>query len=238
MRNYYPLINSMGSGAIPSTLNTDLYAVYKAENNANDSLSTYNGSAIGGVIYTTGKSGNSFDLNGTTGYINIGDVMDVGLYSWTYSMWFNANTLSGYQTLFSKTIAAGLEGRIWGLINNNKIEFALQVSSSNIIISTNNTILSNTWYNVIFILDRSDKLKIYLNGALQSTTDLGSINNMNSYPVVNYNTNCPFRIGTYTASDNTTPTSLFSGKIDEFNVWNRVLTGSEITELQTKYYPY
>jgi hypothetical protein len=85
-------------------------------------------------------------------------------------------------------------------------------------------------------------LKIYLNGTIQTTTDLSSINNMNSYPVVNYNNNCPFRIGSYTSADNTTPSALFNGQIDAFNAWNRVLTQSEITELYNsgngKQYPY
>ena len=57
------IIGSSG-GVLPSTLLTNLYAVYKAENNANDSLGTYNGTAQGGLTYTTGKSGNAFVFNG------------------------------------------------------------------------------------------------------------------------------------------------------------------------------
>lgn len=240
MRNYYPLINSMGSGAIPSTLNTGLFAVYKAENNANDSLSTYNGTAYGGLTYTTGKDGNGFNFNGTTSYVDMGDVMDIGTSSWTYSMWFNATNAFFTQTVFSKTIAAGVRGRIWVQIDNNKLLFGFDADATNVIIveTPSLSILANTWYHAVFVLDRNDKLKLYLNGSLVSLTTTNGTNNLTSYSATNYNTNNPFRIGVFTNSDNISASQFYNGKIDEFNVWNRVLTTTEITELQTKYYPF
>jgi hypothetical protein len=240
MRNYYSLINGMGSGTIPSTLNNGLYAVYKAESNANDSFSTYNGTALGGLTYTTGKNGNAFNLNGTTSYIDMGDVMDIGTSSWTYSFWFNANDVVTNQMLFSKSLAGSSTGRLWCALENNRIKWNFQADGSNIINTemSLSTIGLNTWYNVVLVLDRADKLKIYINGSLQTLTVTGGTNNLIPYSATNYNTNHPFRIGSYTASDNTTPVVFFNGKIDEFNIYNRVLTATEITELQTKYYPF
>jgi hypothetical protein len=91
-------------------------------------------------------------------------------------------------------------------------------------------ITNNTWYHVVLVLDRTDKLKMYINGGLYPVT-VGGTNNLIPYASTNYNTTHPFRIGSYTSSDNTTPIIFFNGKIDAFNAWNRVLTQSEITEL-------
>ena len=232
----YGIISSSG-GFIPSTLNNDLIALYKAESNTNDSLSTYNGSALGGLTYTTGQSGNAFSFNGTTSYVELGDVMDLGLTSWTYSFWFNASAITDYTVLFSKGLAGSLIGRVLSYFESGKLVlFCQPEGGTNSTIATTTTISTNTWYHVTCVVDRADKLKIYLNGTLENGAS--SNNNLALYPTSNFNNSSPFRIGAFTAADNTTPTYFFNGKIDEFGVWNRLLTTTEITELQTKYYPF
>lgn len=240
LNNHVPTLRATamkGVGGIPSTLMNNLIAVYKAESNANDTIGSYNGTATGGVTYTTGKSGNAFDFNGTTAYVNMGDVMDIRFSSWTYSFWFNANATTNYTTLFGKTIAASSTGRVISFFEGGKLVFFCQPEGgTNIQVATTTTISTNTWYHVTCVLDRADKLKIYLNGTLDNGT--ASNNNLIPFASGDLNNTCPFRIGAQTASDNTTPIAFLNGKIDEFNVWNRVLTTTEITELQTKYYPY
>jgi len=61
----------LASSGAKSTLLNNLFAVYKAESNANDSLGVYNGTANGGVTYSAGKSGNAFTFNGTTAYVSL-----------------------------------------------------------------------------------------------------------------------------------------------------------------------
>lgn len=238
LNNHVPTLRAAmggGGGGIPSTLMNDLIAVYKAESNANDTLGTYNGTATGGVTYTTGKSGNAFSFNGTTSYVELGDVMDLGLTSWTYSFWFNASDITG--VLFSKGLAGSLIGRVISYFESGKLVlFCQPEGGTNSTIATTTTISTNTWYHVTCVVDRTDKLKIYLNGTLENGAS--SNNNLALYPTSNFNNSSPFRIGAFTAANNVDPISFSNGKIDEFNVWNRVLTTTEITELQTKYYPY
>ena len=238
--SYYRLISSMNK-TVPSTLPTGLVSVYKAESNANDSLGTNHGTALGGLTYTTGKSGNAFTLNGITTYVDMGDVLDVGLNSWSYSMWFNTALSTTYQDLFAKSLAAGLTGRFAAYLQNDKVKFFLETSGGVAFIETVNSISINTWYNVVYVVDRTSVLDIYLNGTLQSVNRTGILN-IAPYSASNFNTNCPFRIGCYTASNNITALPSFNGKIDEFGIWNRVLTATEITELYNagtgKFYPY
>jgi len=173
----------------------------------------------------------------------MGDVMDTGLSSWSYSMWFNTNNDVASQVLFSKALAASSNGRIWSEFYNNRVVFGFQAEVTNVLVTEMNTstLSANTWYHLVVVLDRSDKLKIYLNGTLQGLTVTSGTNDLTPY-TTNYNNTHPFRIGAYTASDNTTPIAFFNGKIDEFGAWSRVLTSTEITELYNsgtgKFYPY
>ena len=198
----------------------------------NDALGTNNGTAQGGLTYGVGKVGTAFQFNGTNAYVSMGDVMDVGTSSWSYSFWFNTPNAAPNQMVFSKSLAGSSIGRVWSSVENNRVFFNFQADSSNIITiqMAASNITNNTWYHVVLVLDRTDKLKMYINGGLYPVT-VGGTNNLIPYASTNYNTTHPFRIGSYTSSDNTTPIIFFNGKIDAFNAWNRVLTQSEVTEL-------
>ena len=234
----------ISSSTLQTTLLTNLVAAYKAESNSNDSLGTYNGSALGGVTYTTGKSGNAFTFNGTTAYVDMGDVMDIGTNSWTYSFWFNPTQAFFTSILFGKTIAAGVRGRVIGLIDNYKLQIIFDADATNVIIveTPASSIAINNWYHAVIQIDRTDKFKLYLNGSAITLTTTNGTNNLTPYTATNYNTNNPFRIGAGTSADNTTPATFYSGKIDEFGIWNKVLTETEVTQLYNtgtgKFYPY
>jgi len=98
------------------------------------------------------------------------------------------------------------------------------------------------WSHLVFVIDRSDNVKIYRNGVVTTPTIVSGTNNLTPYISSNYNTSNPFRIGATTASNNTTAVNFFSGQIDAVGIWNRVLTPTEITELYNsgngKQYPY
>ena len=237
-------IVSSGGVVIPSTLINNLISYYKAESNVNDSLTTNNGTAQGGLTYSAGKSGNAFNLNGTNAYVELGDVMDVGTSSWSYSTWFNTSQSFFTSFLFGKTIAAGVRGRVISLIDNQKIQIIFDADASNVIVveTPATSILPNIWYHAVIQIDRTDKIKLYLNGSAVTLTTTNGTNNLAPYSATNYNTNNPFRIGSGTSADNVTPSQFYSGKIDEFGIWNRVLTQLEITDLYNagtgKFYPY
>jgi hypothetical protein len=216
-----------------STLWNSVYAVYNAENNANDALNTYNGTPMGGLTYGVGKVGNAFNFNGTTSYVQLGDVMDVGLSSWSYSFWFKANVDHAEAAFFSKSYSGTGAGRLFAFVKNYTLSITFTPTSTGVITvqTPANSILKNNWYHIVCVLDRNDKIKAYINGVLQTLTTTAGTNNLTSYVATNYNTNNPFRIGCYTSSNNTTPVLFFNGQIDAFNVWNKVLNQTEITEL-------
>ena len=200
-------------------------------NNGTRPATTLSG-GVPGPSFTTGKIGKAFNFDGVNDFIELGDVMDLGLSSWSYSMWFNVSNTNN-NMLFSKTILASNYGRIWAGTNASKVYFAFQIDSpnSNIVVETTTNINTNTWYHVTFVFDRNDKMQVYLNGVLSNLNTTSGTNNLTYYSSWNINTNNPFRIGAFTTADNVGTTANFTGKIDAFSVWNRVLTSTDVTDL-------
>jgi hypothetical protein len=219
-----------------TTLNTNLYSVYNAENNANDSFGSRNGTAQGGLTYGVGKVGNAFQFNGTNSYVDCGDNFDLGLSSWTYSFWTIPTSLSGLRTFFSKSVYGPMDGRFYAFANGDLFTVGMQVATvggtPNIIeIRANSNVIPTSWTMMTIVFDRSDKIKCYFNGNQIAMTTITGTNNLSPYSAINYNTSAPFRIGAYTAFDGVTPMLFAQNKMDAFNIWNRALTQSEITEL-------
>jgi hypothetical protein len=103
LNNHVPTLKAtvMKGGAALSPLLTGLFAVYKAESNANDSLGLNNATAVGGLTYIAGKSGNGFKFNGTNAQVLIGDGA-MNKNTFTYAFWVKMPTTSvGYGIIFS-----------------------------------------------------------------------------------------------------------------------------------------
>jgi len=218
------IIGSSG-GAIPSSLNTNLYAVYKAESNANDSLGVYNGTAQGGLTYSAGKSGNAFQFNGTNSYVSIPNTtahLDfTGDFS--ISLWVNYNTTAAsIEVFFANLKPGGTFGSGYVLYTDStQMYFDMRSQSVNNSLSIPFVASSNTWYHFVATRKRSTESKVYINGTLQS----GVYPYLN--PTVNqtYQTNQEYRVGSFSSAS----PLLSNIKIDELNIWNKVLTSTDGT---------
>lgn len=230
-------IVSSSGGLPPSTLLTNLYAVYKAENNANDSLGTYNGTAQGGLTYTTGKIGTAFNFNGSNSYVNFPTDSWNGTINsdFSVSVWVNFADPSDQQSIISNlnSINGGNYG--WEIrMVSGQPQFRLYLYYS---IEVNSSVYfsPNTWYNVVITRKKGSRMSIYINGVLSYELNYSSdpVFNSTYYPsigVLKLN-NTTFY---YYLKNNT--------KVDAVNIWNKELTATEVTELYNagagKFYPY
>lgn len=232
------IISSSG-GLPPSTLLNNLYAVYKAENNANDSLSTYNGTAQGGLTYSTGKSGNAFTGNGVNAYVGLPNNSFNFTNDFSISMWVNLTDIAGNQDLFCNSDIVGGsvdEGyRLSFRGSTNFIRFSIYGGSIVNLDTTTSAIPLNTWTNIVITRKANTASKIYLNGNL-SVSNTSAVN-----PV--YTGSFAPSIGVYKTTTTSYLTNLLSlnSKIDEINIWNKELTSIEVTDLYNsgtgKFYP-
>ena len=197
------------------------------------SYNGYNGTMMNGVGYTA-SNGGALTFDGLNDYVNFGDVLDMGTKSYTINMWIKLNSNSSiYQTFLSKALAGQQNYRFAVGINNyNKLYAFLQgntsaTSGSDVTPSGTISLPLNTWFMATFIFDRSSSISMYYNGVNDVLTSSGVISQWNG---LNFQSNNPFRIGSYTAADNTTPNSMTSGSIGITQIYDRVLSQSEITQ--------
>ena len=221
----------------PSSLLTSVYAVYKAENNANDSLGAYNGTAQGGLTYTAGKIGNAFQFNGTNAYVSLPNTSSQFNFTgdFSVSMWFRSSNLSTSRYAIGNYKSGGAYGYGWQLYYSVAGGFAFDLRNGNNInqVRKIQVIGTNVWHHVVAVRKMGQIHKLYVNGvdSLALQTD-GNVNN-----IAGYTANQPMNLG---GLSDVNVASLCD--LDGVNMWNRTLTQSEITELYNsgngKQYPF
>lgn len=216
-----------------STLLNNLYAVYKAENNANDSFGTNNGTAQGGLTYASGINGNSFVFNGTNAYVSLpnNSLNPTGDFSISFLVKFNS-VASTYINLIENYYAPSSNRYGYSIyLQSGKIRFATYNGSIANIAQSTNTFVINQWYNIILSKKTSTAPKLYINGVSDNFSQvLGDVTNN-----IVYNSLCKSLFG---VDFDTSYNSYLNGYLDEIYFYNKELTSTEITELQTKYYPF
>lgn len=244
------IISSSG-GLPPSTLLTDLYAVYKAESNANDSLGIYNGTAQGGLTYTAGKSGNAFAFNGTNAYVSLPDNSMNLTGDFSVSMWVYPTSGLTQSLVDNLAYTNGVVYKGWQLDINNisgaqsgKITFNIPQGASSSVFTGwqfNTTALTNNAWNHI-LLTRVSGVNTFcwVNNISQGYTLSGTGANIATDP--SYHTTQYVTIGAFKQLSGAVSNYMKSGgMIDELNIWNRQLTSTEITDLYSsgtgKFYP-
>jgi hypothetical protein len=172
-----------------------------------------------------GLNGGSIVFDGSNDYITIGDKLDLGLDSYTFSCWFKLNSVSGYQCIFSKSIADYATNRYALYIDNNKLKSFMQgdLTSGDVDFPSALTLTTNTWFHITSVYDRSGTLKLYVNGVLDTSQAISQWQN------VNIQTSYTFKIGAY-ASPGDAPTFFTNGNITSFLAYNRALSALEVMQ--------
>ena len=226
-----------GKGILPSSLLTNIYAVYRAENNTNDSLGIYNGIGQGGLTYTTGKSGSAFLANGINAQILMPDG-SFNISNFTYAMWVNVPSIFvPFSVLFSNF--SNVNGNFQG------IRICLEGTLYRIDIYTGNTttylqaqtgLFTVGNYDLIVFTNSANSHKFYKNGSL-------IYNNTSTYNVAYESSNHPsFLIEDRPSGTQYNYPAPSGVIIDECYVWDRQLTDVEISDFYNsgigKYYPF
>ena len=201
---------------------TQSTALYRFEDNANDTASS------------TGKFNKGGVFNGTNSAIDLptGD-LGIGTNDFSISLWFNsADITQNDQSLFwfqhyqsPIRIGAALSQSAYG--GDGDIRFYCTISGTGTNANSNSDIFSsNTWYHVVFVKSSTSGMAVYVNGSstpvATNTGATGAVNN-------NISSNGKNTIGTYTSS--TAHLLFFNGKIDQFRTFNKALSTSEIATL-------
>jgi parallel beta-helix repeat protein len=202
-------------------------AHYAAEKSANDSVGTNNGTLQGTANYaTTGVSGDAFSFDGS-GYVRVPDSSSLQLADapFSVSLWFNTSTLASDQILFSKGVSDANEEYTVSLGADGGIYWDYGGGQAYVFSPT--SVVANQWYQLTVTYDptTSPRGAIYLNGVGQAITSSSTgphiVNSGSDLFIGTQNAGTPYYVGR----------TSFHGLIDEFGIYKRGLSASEITNL-------
>lgn len=157
----------------------------------------------------------------TSNYVNSGWNMNLGMSSWTISLWFNNIPASGTNYLFGNDITTSFRCFTNGAAGTGNI--TLRANNFNNVNVTGVLPGANV---VHFVYDSaSTTVKTYVNGVFQSTT---------SQSALNLSASVVFKVGGYG-----TATAIGVGwLLDEFRVYKRALDSTEIARTWNHTLPY
>lgn len=186
------------------------------------------GTLVNSPTYSS-TNGGSIVFNGSTNYVELGDVLDLGTNDMTINAWVSLNTAfssAGY--IVSKARAAGQNYRFGFYVDSTKriATFFQGNGGADIAPLGNDVLLTNTFYMVTTVISRSSGISMFVNSNIQSLTGSSTISQWNS---LDFQSNNPFRIGSYTAADNVSVSVPFNGNVSNVQLYNRALTRDEIT---------
>ncbi|MFL6531445.1 MAG: LamG-like jellyroll fold domain-containing protein, partial [Chthoniobacterales bacterium] len=197
-----------------------------ANNNTNDLIGSNNAVLQSGATYGTGEVGQAFNLvnapNATSGqYVNVATPvgLPVGNAARTVEMWFiTATTLTTSPNAALIQYGTATTEKSFGLVFTATNPGKLYFNGSGDDLAGTTTVLPGQWYHAAVTYDGA-AVRLYLNGQLEGTKPTPSLNT-----ALDAN---GLTIGLRPA------TSVFNGKIDEVQIFNRALTQAEI---QATYY--
>jgi hypothetical protein len=171
------------------------------------------GTLVGATWTTTGKYGRAVVLNGSTHYVRV-DAPSAPTGNFSWMVWANPTTLSGWRGLL-EIQTSGSAG----------VELALDAgrpqvwSNGQLRLTATGVLAVNTWTHLA-ITRAGSTLTVYVNGV--------SVGTATETAAFSWST-CPFLIGVDADSGCTgLLNGQFAGQLDEFRLYNRALSPTEI----------
>jgi YVTN family beta-propeller protein len=188
-----------------------LIALWRAENNALDSIGSNHGTAQNGATFATGKYGQGFSFDGNDDYINVPYTSSLDVQnSLTIAAWINSTNNNSQ----NRGIAGKAGGYQLYVEAGGHVVFGFNNGSWTLLHSAI-TIPENIWVHVAGTFNAATgSLQLYINGMLDA--------NFTTTERLSPNVN-PVMIGGFGIYG-----SPFSGRIDDVAIYNRALTATEI----------
>ena len=210
-----------------STLLNGLQVYYKLENLTDSSGNSLTLTNHGTVTFTAGKVNNAANfVSASSQYLSHANATayQMGTGDFSYAFWVKF-TESTARALLDYGISGSSAGYAVDTVNIGGSSMAFQIAVSDgsrlayPFINTTHAWNDGQWHLVVVTYSRSGNMVLYVDnlneGSVSLSTNRGSVNSTNGF----------------TLGANYAGGVLFDGSIDEFGLWNRVLTSTEITHL-------
>lgn len=241
--NHLPVTNAFSS--------SDLVSHWPLDNSASDLVGGVDGTLVGGSSFTAGHTGGALSLDGTSGYVDLGESFNSLTYPFTVSAWVRVDgrsnngpdmpifvtdddgaTYTGFQFMVEtetptyQLVADLMDGR--GGRDNNRITKTSPSLPLDITVSP-----SNGWRYVAVAVGGPDDISLYVDCVDVGGTYSGKANEKFLTPLPHafpggsdpdFDRSAPARIGTRASGGG----GHFNGLIDEVTVYNKKLSPSEV----------
>lgn len=189
------------------------------------STNSNNGTLTNGPTFDSGDGG-SIVFDGTDDYVEFGNILNMGIGDVSLTGWVKRTGGDGEQEwIFSKAFAGSGVGRYWiDFDNNTKLRVGAAWNGGHTDYYYTGTFSADVWYNYAVVFDRDANLYLYLNGALNATHDISAKSG------VNMTNSKPYRLGSYTAGNGSSPFGVLDGNIALHAHYNRVLSDVEVLQ--------
>ncbi|MGM0879911.1 MAG: LamG-like jellyroll fold domain-containing protein [Bacillota bacterium] len=189
-------------------------SLYSFEGNADNSTGSSDGTVDGTPAYTAGKVGQAIDLAGKH-YVTLPETHPLANYDEiTLATWINWKGGNQWQRIFDFGNNTNQYLFLTPRSGSNTLRFAIKNGSSEQMVQTSQ-LVANQWVHVAVTLG-GGTAKLYVGGELKASASNFTIKPSDFKPSVNY-------IG-----KSQWPDPLLNGMIDEFRVYNSVLSAEEI----------
>ena len=190
-------------------------SLYSFEGNAQNSFGSTTATLAGNAAYAAGSVGQAISLNGTDSYVALPAAHPLSTYdeiTLTTSVYWNGS--SQWQRIFDFGNNTNQYMFLTPRSGGNTLRFAIKNGGGEQFVETSQ-LATGQWAHVAVTLG-GGTAKLYVNGELKATKSGFTIKPSDFKPSKNY-------IGKSQFSD-----PLFNGMIDEFQVYNHVLSADEI----------
>lgn len=202
-------------------LSTSINGYWKLDSNSNDSVASNNGTDAN-ITYSTGngKLVQGAGFNGTSSKITFGSTFS-GTGDFSIGMWIKTTTTTDSPLWTKRATLTGNGICKLGILTDGKIYFwdyngsAFQFPAG---VTATKAVNDGNWHHIVFTRNGTAG-KYYVDGLASGTTTAASN--------LSWNTD----IATVGYGGAGSPTEWFNGALDEIGIWNKELTGDEVSQL-------
>ncbi len=201
---------------------------WQAEGNAHDSVGTSAGTASTGISYTSGKVGQSFNFDGTSGEVDMDtSTGNFRTNDFTVEFWMQTSS-SANMAVIAKREACDLDPSGWDIVMGyaNGVQYNAGTIGFEVFDPTeadgpvvpNTTINDGLWHHVA-LTRAGTSVSMYLDGTMRTNITMASL--------IDFTNANPFQLGR-NVCEGAAGIQPYQGLMDEISIYNRALSASEI----------
>src|SRR3989338_2159023 len=219
------LYQSYDPGIQVSDLQKGLVGNWKMDGNAKDSTPYANNGTVTGATLTTdrkGQANKAYSFTGSSDYINVGDSTSLDVTGEiTIAGWFYFTDISGQRSPCKK----GSAPNFWCRTIGGQMRVTYNSGGWHVYTANSASIVAGSWHHLVWQIKYGSWAKVFTNGA----ENVGAWSEGDGSAAASTN-NDPLQLGGLTDGPET-----FTGYVDDFRIYNRVLSATEITALYESY---